>query len=79
MTELDIVRGLARQVLTTSPGRPETEGWLWDRTQRLVCNVKHICRLPELAKAAPQIDFFLISKIFSCKQFQVAAKYRYLI
>ena len=56
MSGIDAVREIAEQVLgaTTVAGRTST--WLWDRAQRLVRNVEHICRLPEIAQADLPID-----------------------
>ena len=60
MSELDIVADLAKGILTTiAPGGGGDE-FLWDRAQRLVRNVEHICRLPELAEVSLQIDRFCL-------------------
>jgi len=60
MAELDIVRDLAKEVLTIPTLRVGLDNYLWDRAQRLVCNVEHICQLPELGKAGLQIDRFCL-------------------
>ena len=61
MSELDIVKDLAKETLTTSIQMREIDSFLWDRAQRLVRNVEYICRLPELVKAGPQIDRFCLT------------------
>ncbi|MHC4394587.1 MAG: HD domain-containing protein [Planctomycetota bacterium] len=60
MSELDIVRDLAKQALTISTPTSEVDCFLWDRARRLVRNSEHICRLPEVAKAEAQIDHFAL-------------------
>jgi len=60
MAELDIVRDLARQVLIIPILNGFYDSSLWDRAQRLVRNVEHICKLPDLGKAASQIDRFTL-------------------
>ena len=60
MSELDIVKELAKQALTISAPTGSPDNSLWDRAQRLVRNVEHICRLPELAEAGVQIDHFCL-------------------
>ncbi|MBN1124123.1 MAG: hypothetical protein JXA82_03885 [Sedimentisphaerales bacterium] len=67
MSEMDIVRDVARQVLTvpTLTGGPDS--WLWDRTKRIVRNIEHICRLPELAGSDMAVDrFCLIGAGYFC-------------
>jgi hypothetical protein len=60
MSELDIIREIAQQVLVVPTLKGTKDNSLWDRTQRLVRNVEHICRLPEVAKLEPQIDRFCL-------------------
>jgi len=60
MSELDIVRDLVKQVLIIPILNGFYDSSLWDRAQRLVRNAEHICRLPELGKAASQIDWFCL-------------------
>jgi len=60
MSDLDIVRDLAREVLTISKPNCKADGFLWDRAQRLVRNVEYICLLPEVAKDKLQIDHFAL-------------------
>ena len=60
MSELDIIRDLAKQALTITTPNCKVDGFLWDRAQRLVRNVEHICRLPEVAKDELQIDHFAL-------------------
>ncbi len=60
MSDMDMIRRIAREVLTMpSPGGDE-DNWLWDRTQRILRNVEHICRLPELVEADVPIDRFCL-------------------
>jgi hypothetical protein len=58
MSELDVIRRLARQVLTAPALSGIKDNWLWDRTLRILRNVEHICRMPELADQAMAIDRF---------------------
>jgi HD superfamily phosphodiesterase len=60
MSELDIVKDLAKQALTISTPTGSSDNSLWDRAQRLVRNAEYICRLPELAKTSLQIDHFCL-------------------
>ena len=60
MSELDIIREIAQQVLVVPTLKGTKDNSLWDRTQRLVRNVEHICRLPEVAKLEAQIDRFCL-------------------
>lgn len=61
MSELDIVRNLAREVLAIPTLSGELDNSLWDRAQRLVRNAEYICRLPELADTAAAIDRFCLT------------------
>jgi hypothetical protein len=60
MSELDIIREIAQQVLIVPTLKGTKDNSLWDRTQRLVRNVEHICRLPEVVKLESQIDRFCL-------------------
>jgi len=60
MSELDIIRDLAKQVLIIPTLNGFYDSSLWDRAQRLVRNVEHISRLPELGKAGSQTDRFCL-------------------
>lgn len=60
MSELDIVKSLAKQALIIHTSTGNTDIFLWDRSRRLVCNVEHICRLPELAGSGLDIDHFCL-------------------
>jgi hypothetical protein len=67
MSELDIIREIAQQVLVVPTLKGTKDNSLWDRTQRLVRNVEHICRLPEVVKLESQIDrFCLIAAAYFC-------------
>ncbi len=61
MSELDVVRDLAKQTLTIPTSTSDVDNSLWDRARRLVRNVEHIRQLPELAKAGLQIDRFCLT------------------
>ncbi len=61
MPELEIVRELARKVLTISTSICDVDNFLWGRAQRLVHNTEHICQLSELTKAGLQIDHFCLT------------------
>jgi len=56
MSTLDTIRDLAKQALTVATLPNGLDNYLWDRAQRLLRNVEHICRLPELTKGGSQID-----------------------
>jgi len=60
MSELDIVKDLAREALVIPAPRGDADNSLWDRAQRLARNAEYICRLPELAKTGVQIDRFCL-------------------
>jgi len=60
MSELEIVRDLARQTLTVATVGGEFDNSLWDRAERLVRNTEYICRLPEFAGTALQVDRFCL-------------------
>ena len=65
MSDLDITRKLAKQTLTITTPNGTRESFFWDRSKRLVRNINHICRLPELANSGLQIDqFCLISAAY---------------
>jgi hypothetical protein len=61
MSEIDIIREIAQQVLKVPTLTGKMDNWLWDRAQRLVRNVEHICRLPELDEANLPIDRFCLT------------------
>jgi hypothetical protein len=56
MTESDVIRQLAQRALIATDSSEKHDHWLWDRTLRIVRNVGHICRLPELATQAISIE-----------------------
>jgi len=60
MSEIDIIRQIAQQVLTVTTLAGTSDNWLWDRAQRLVRNAEHICRLPELTDANLAVDRFCL-------------------
>jgi len=75
MSELDIVRETARHALIITGAGGSFDGFLWDRAQRLVRNVGHISRLPELNKPGLQIDHFCL---LTATYFNDAGTARYL-
>ena len=60
MSDIDVIRRLAREVLTRPTPGGDEDNWLWDRTQRILRNVEHICRLGELVEADVPIDRFCL-------------------
>ncbi|MHC4552460.1 MAG: hypothetical protein ACYSUT_06800 [Planctomycetota bacterium] len=60
MSELDVIRQMAQQALTMPTLTGIQDNWLWDRTLRILRNVEHICRMPELAEQAMTIDRFCL-------------------
>ena len=61
MAELDIIRNLAKEVLTVPTPSSDLDDSLWDRAQRLVLNVERIRQLPDLGNVNLQIDCFLLT------------------
>ena len=67
MSEIDVIREIAKQALMVPTLSGTTDTWLWDKTQRLLRNVEHICRLPELTASNLPIDrFALIAATYFC-------------
>ncbi len=60
MSELDAIHQIAQKTLTFSTPSGGRDDWLWDRTLRILLNIEHICRLPELAEKAISIDRFCL-------------------
>ena len=60
MPEIDLVRETAQQTLKVSTVTGADDNWLWDRTERVVRNVEHICKLPEIAEANLAIERFCL-------------------
>lgn len=48
MSEIDVIRQIAQQALSVPTLAGIRDNWLWDRTLRILRNVEHICRIPEL-------------------------------
>jgi hypothetical protein len=61
MSELDIVRQLAQETLAIKTPAGRFDNSLWDRAQRVVRNLEHICRLPELLETGSQTDLFCLT------------------
>lgn len=60
VSELERIKSLAREVLTFAMDEGGFDTSLWDRAERLVLNVKHISRLPELVQEGIPIDNFCL-------------------
>lgn len=60
MSELGVVHKIASEILTTPDSSGGHNDWVWDRTARILRNIEHICRLPELAEQAISIDRFCL-------------------
>ena len=60
MSEIDVIRQIAQQVLSVATLSGTTDNWLWDRTQRILRNAEHICRLPELTRMDLAVDRFCL-------------------
>ncbi len=61
MSELDIIKDLARQSLMIQTPTNGPDNFLWDRALRLVRNVEFIRRLPQLSDTNTQIDQFCLT------------------
>ncbi|NLK41180.1 MAG: hypothetical protein GX298_03900 [Planctomycetes bacterium] len=65
MSEIDVIRQIAQQVLCVPTLAGIKDNWLWDRTLRILRNVEHICRMPELTeKNVPVERFCLITATY---------------
>jgi hypothetical protein len=60
VSELEKVHEIALETLITPALSGGCNDWLWDRTVRILGNVEHICRIPELAEQAMSIDRFCL-------------------
>jgi hypothetical protein len=60
MSELEVIGRLAQEALSVPGPGGIQDNWQRDRTLRIVRNVEHICRLPELAGQAMAIDRFCL-------------------
>ena len=60
MSKLEAIRQVAQKTLIFSIPSGGRDDWLWDRTLRILRNIEHICRLPELAEQAISIDRFCL-------------------
>jgi hypothetical protein len=61
MSKLDVIGQFAREILAVKTPASGLDYSLWDQAQRLVRNIEHICLLPELLEARPNIDCFCLS------------------
>jgi len=59
MSDISTIREIARECIATSDS--VVDNWLWDRTQRILRNVEHISRLPELTAADVPVDRFCLA------------------
>ncbi len=60
MSEIDNIKQVAQQALTAQTIAGATDKTLWDRAQRLVRNIEHICQLPEIMDKNLSIDRFCL-------------------
>ncbi len=60
MSEIDVIREIARQVIIVPTLSGVPDNWLWDRTRRILRNVEHICRLPEFVEQDASVDRFCL-------------------
>ncbi len=61
MSELDIVRSLAKKILQIRTPAGNIDNSLWDRAQRLQRSIEHICRIPEISEAVFGVDQFCLT------------------
>ena len=61
MSDLKLISSIAKQSLTIFTSAAEPDTCLWDRTERLVRNVKLICQMPEISKSGVQIDHLCLT------------------
>ncbi|AQT67085.1 putative HD superfamily hydrolase [Anaerohalosphaera lusitana] len=61
MAQTDAIRELAHQAVAVPTLSGKHDTWLWDRTQRLVRNVEHIARLPEITNSGLSVDRFCLT------------------
>jgi hypothetical protein len=60
VSESDVIHQIAQKTLTLPALSGGRDDWLWDRTLRILRDIEHICRLPELAEQAISIDRFCL-------------------
>lgn len=60
MSEMDVIRQLAEEVMKIPTLAGVNDNWLWDRTLRILRNTEHICRMPELAERSVPTDRFCL-------------------
>ena len=58
MSDIEVIRGIAKKVLTLRKAGAVSSVFFWDRAQRFVRSSEFICRLPELEAVCNQIDGF---------------------
>lgn len=58
---MDVVKEIAQQALSVTTMTGTKDNWLWDRAQRVLRNVEHICSLPELTEKNLPIDRFCLT------------------
>ena len=61
MSQMDTVKQIAQNALSVATLTGTKDNWLWDRTQRVLKNVEHICSLPELTEKNLPIDKFCLT------------------
>jgi hypothetical protein len=60
MSEMDVIRQIAEEVMKIPTLAGVNDNWLWDRTMRILRNAEHICRMPELAEHSVPTDRFCL-------------------
>jgi hypothetical protein len=60
MSEMDVIRQIAEETMKVPTLAGVNDNWLWDRTLRILRNVEHICRMPELAERNSPTDRFCL-------------------
>jgi hypothetical protein len=60
MSEMDVIRHIAERTMKVPTPPGVIDNWLWDRTMRILRNVEHICRMPELTDRNIPIDRFCL-------------------
>ena len=61
MSEIEVIRKIAREILRASAPAQMNDKWLWNRNQRVLQNVELICKLPEVVDANLAIDLFCLT------------------
>lgn len=60
MSEMDVIRQIAEETMKVPTLAGVNDNWLWDRTLRILRNVEHVCRMPELLDKNIPVDRFCL-------------------